>query len=505
MPHAETMSIHVVGDRNWRVFDLPVGEFTLRIETITDTPSDPFVDDTTLSVWAGCVDGVPRDLIAFNDDDAFRDTYESRIDGCLVGPIRLWVEVGGYDDVITPADFALEIRFDASDADEDGVVCDNCPELPNPEQVDTDADRFGDDCDACPAIPGYQDDVDLDGRGDACDSCTDVDFDGYGDAGSTSCPLDNCPFVYNPHQETTDFDGDGFLGYCDVCPFAYDPEQLDSDGDRIGDACDFCADTDADGYHDSGFPPLSCPELDNCPLVYNPDQDPTDADRDGVADACDNCPGTENSGQADADSDHEGDACDPCSDIDGDAWGDSLFPPEVCSVDNCASVANPDQTDSDGDGRGDACDACPADPTDSDGDGLDDACDTCPAVRDPSQVDSDQDGEGDACDLDDGSLVLGFVSSTTVAWDMEVGFDAWNIYRLDMSVLRGSGIYTQAPGSNALAALFCGLGTPQLHDPVVPGAGRVAAYLVAGVSGGVEGSLGTDSAGVERPNTNPCP
>jgi hypothetical protein len=29
--------------------------------------------------------------------------------------------------------------------------------------------------------------------------------------------------------------------------------------------------------------------------------------------------------------------------------------------------------------------------------------------------------------------------------------------------------------------------------------------LIAGVAGGVEGTLGQDSAGVERQNTNPCP
>jgi hypothetical protein len=28
---------------------------------------------------------------------------------------------------------------------------------------------------------------------------------------------------------------------------------------------------------------------------------------------------------------------------------------------------------------------------------------------------------------------------------------------------------------------------------------------VTGVTNGLEGSLGTDSAGQERPNTNPCP
>ena len=35
-------------------------------------------------------------------------------------------------------------------------------------------------------------------------------------------------------------------------------------------------------------------------------------------------------------------------------------------------------------------------------------------------------------------------------------------------------------------------------------AGKVEFSLVTGVTGGVEGSLGTNKAGVPRPNTNPC-
>ena len=37
-------------------------------------------------------------------------------------------------------------------------------------------------------------------------------------------------------------------------------------------------------------------------------------------------------------------------------------------------------------------------------------------------------------------------------------------------------------------------------------AGAAAAFsLVAGVDGGVEGSLGQDGSGADRPNTNRCP
>jgi len=51
----------------------------------------------------------------------------------------------------------------------------------------------------------------------------------------------------------------------------------------IGDLCDECTDLDGDGFGDPGFAANTC-ALDNCPDIYNPDQDDTDVD--GVGDAC---------------------------------------------------------------------------------------------------------------------------------------------------------------------------------------------------------------------------
>ena len=76
-----------------------------------------------------------------------------------------------------------------------------------------------------------------------------------------------------------------------------------------------------------------------------------DLDADGVPDDLDNCPLVANPNQADADGDGLGDACEtdlPVVDLDADGIPDDS--------DNCPFVANPDQADSDGDGFGDACD-----------------------------------------------------------------------------------------------------------------------------------------------------
>jgi hypothetical protein len=80
-----------------------------------------------------------------------------------------------------------------SDSDGDGITdtIDNCPSVPNPDQLDADGDGIGDVCDNCPAIANVnQADADADGIGDACDNCPavpnadqlDTDEDGIGDA-----------------------------------------------------------------------------------------------------------------------------------------------------------------------------------------------------------------------------------------------------------------------------------------------------------------------------------
>ncbi|MCH8148472.1 MAG: thrombospondin type 3 repeat-containing protein, partial [Planctomycetes bacterium] len=123
-----------------------------------------------------------------------------------------------------------------------------------------------------------------------------------------------------------------------------------------------------------------------------------DPDGDGIDTLCgDNCPDVYNPDQEDCDGDGEGDACE-ADDADKDDDGDG-----VCNgVDNCPTVPNPGQEDGDGDGAGDGCDRCPIDPNDdSDGDGVCDSADLCPGGDD--RFDNDLDGVPDECDICPGS------------------------------------------------------------------------------------------------------
>jgi hypothetical protein len=141
---------------------------------------------------------------------------------------------------------------------------------------------------------------------------------------------------------------------------------------------------------------------------------------------------------------------------------------------------------------------------DSDADAIHDACDNCPFVVNPTQSDFDHDGQGDACDLNDGLIYEWRANKTSISWQAEQGPSWWNVYTGDLAVMRSTGVYTQVPGSNPLASRQCGVFATVANDPVLPAPGKVSYSLVTGVTGGVEGSLGSSSSG-PRANANPCP
>ncbi len=352
--------------------------------------------------------------------------------------------------------------FPDSDADGLSDACDNCALVSNAGQGDQDADGIGDACDACPQTP------DVDGDLDGTTSCTDCDdsnsqvYPGAParcDGVNNDCNDPNWPSVAGTPD--ADADADTWL----VCE---------------GDCNDAAA-----GIHPGAAEACNAID-DNCNVLIDDDALGVDTDSDGVRNACDNCRTISNPSQTDADGDHVGNACD-----------------------NCLTVGNPDQQDPDADARGSACDNCPLDANpaqdDTDGDRAGDACDNCLLDPNTSQADADHDAEGDVCDFNDGLIYIVFNGPALVEWRQETGFSTWNSYRGSLAVLKASGVYTQIPGSNPLAQRDCGLASPADAEPGAPGVGEVAFWIVTGKSGGVETSLGTNSSGVPRTNTNPCP
>lgn len=140
-------------------------------------------------------------------------------------------------------------------------------------------------------------------------------------------------------------------------------------GDPTGIAIPGCYDNDGDKF---------CDQNDNCPNLFNPNQE--DSDKDGVGDACDNCPYVTNPDQLDTDNDGYGAVCD-CNDINPDInpgidadsdnyhacedCDDSNFRvnpamPEICNRidDNCNGLID-EGFDMDNDGVADCFDICP--------------------------------------------------------------------------------------------------------------------------------------------------
>jgi len=192
---------------------------------------DTAVDDTTIVPDADA-DTVPDDV-----DDAADVGDAADVDDADTSSDAADADAEPDD---TGADTDVEVDADPPDRDGDGIPddVDNCPDVPNPDQLDSDGDGVGDACDNCPDVPNSdQLDSDGDGVGDACDNCPDVanpdqldsDGDGVGDA------CDNCPDV--PNSDQLDSDGDGVGDLCDNCPDVSNPDQLDSNGDGFGDAC----------------------------------------------------------------------------------------------------------------------------------------------------------------------------------------------------------------------------------------------------------------------------
>jgi hypothetical protein len=310
-------------------------------------------------------------------------------------------------------------------------------------------------------------------------SASDADGDGYSES---QCDCNDAnPAVYPGAPELCD----GIANNCSALSWPAVPaDEADADSDDFRICEGDCNDASA-AVHPGASE--SCNVIDdNCNGQVDDDASGVDSDGDGIHNACDNCRFVANPTQIDADGDQLGNACD-----------------------NCVNLRNPSQSDADSDGPGDACDNCPSVPNglqaDTDADRAGDACDNCVLYYNATQSDFDHDGQGDVCDLNDGLIYIYSTDPNQREWQSESGYTTWNSYRGSLAVLRSSGLYTQGPGSNPLAARDCGVSDPYVFDPLVPDPGAVAFNLVTGVAGGVESSLGTNSAGMPRTNAIPCP
>ncbi len=131
--------------------------------------------------------------------------------------------------------------------------------------LDSDGDRVPDTIDAFVSDPNEWIDTDDDGVGNNTDP--DDDNDGISD----ELELIN---LFDPWSYDTDPDTDGIANEVDNCPLLTNPNQDDNDNDGFGDVCD--NDDDNDGVIDG---------TDNCPLEVNPNQE--DNNNDGLGDVCD--------------------------------------------------------------------------------------------------------------------------------------------------------------------------------------------------------------------------
>jgi hypothetical protein len=118
----------------------------------------------------------------------------------------------------------------------------------------------------------------------------DSDLDLHGDS------IDNCPYVFNPAQENSDYlgagnacddsenaDSDSWIDILDNCPKVWNSSQVNLDRDKLGDACDldmdgdgrfnvFDSDMDGDSYIYEGNV-----DIDGDGSIYTTDRD-NDAD-----------------------------------------------------------------------------------------------------------------------------------------------------------------------------------------------------------------------------------